>query len=143
VNIIAEAFMLHFLDVLLTLVHFGIVGFNLFGWIPKATRKAHFISIVLTAASWFILGIWFGTGYCPFTDWQWRVKERLGERNLPANFIEYYAEKITGKDFDPAIINNLITICFALAALLSIYVNFILARRKTNASLKRKADGFN
>jgi hypothetical protein len=117
--------------VLLTIVHFGIVGFNLFGWIPMATRKAHFISIVLTAASWFILGIWFGTGYCPFTDWQWSVKERLGERNLPSNFIEYYAEKITGKDFDPAFINGVITICFVLAALLSIYVNFIKPRRKT------------
>jgi hypothetical protein len=73
--------MLLLLDLFLTLVHIAIVLFNLFGWIPKTTRKAHFISILLTAVSWFLLGIWFGMGYCPFTDWQWRVKEQLGERN--------------------------------------------------------------
>lgn len=122
--------MLRFLDVLLTLVHLAIVAFNLFGWIPRATRKAHLVSIVLTAASWFLLGIWFGMGYCPFTDWQWQVKERLGERNLPPNFIEYYAEKLTGRDYDPSFINMLITVCFALAAGLSLYVNFVLPRLK-------------
>ncbi|MCW3107811.1 MAG: hypothetical protein JWQ09_2317, partial [Segetibacter sp.] len=62
---------------------------------PK-TKKAHFISILLTAGSWFLLGIWFGWGYCPVTDWQWQVKEKLGEKGLPASFIEYYGEKITG-----------------------------------------------
>lgn len=118
--------MLRFLDVLLTIVHLGIVLFNLFGWIPRATRRAHFVSIVLTAASWFLLGIWFGTGYCPFTDWQWDVKAKLGERNLPANFIEYFAEKVTGYDFDSSLVSTLIAVCFALAALISIYVNFIL-----------------
>ncbi|HKH60038.1 MAG TPA: DUF2784 domain-containing protein [Flavitalea sp.] len=116
--------MLHFLDVLLTIVHLAIVGFNLFGWIPKATRKTHLILILCTAASWFLLGIWFGFGYCPFTDWQWRVKEELGERNLPSNFIEYFAEKVTGKDFDAQLVNNVIGICFALVSIISIYLNF-------------------
>jgi len=118
-------FMLQFLDVLLTIVHLAIVLFNLFGWIPKITRKAHFISVVLTAASWFLLGIWFGMGYCPFTDWQWQVKEKLGEGNLPVNFIEYFVEKITGHDFDPQFISNVIAVSFALVALLSVYINFI------------------
>jgi hypothetical protein len=120
--------MLQFLDILLTIVHLAIVGFNLFGWIPTVTRKAHFISIVLTAVSWFLLGIWFGMGYCPFTDWQWQVKEKLGERNLPPNFIEYFAEKFTGSDFDPQFVNNVIAIGFAIVALLSIYINFIHPR---------------
>ena len=118
--------MFHFLDILLTIVHLSIVCFNLFGWMPKKWRKAHFISIVLTAASWFILGIWFGFGYCPFTDWQWQVKERLGEKNLPANFVEYFAEKITGQNFSPTLVSNVIAISFAAAALISVYVNFVL-----------------
>ena len=124
--------MLGFLDVLLTILHLAIILFNLFGWIPKRTRKAHFISIIVTAACWFLLGIWFGMGYCPFTDWQWRVKEQLGERNLPSNFIEYFAEKLTGKDFGPQLVSAVIAVCFALAALLSVCVNFILPliRRK-------------
>ena len=66
--------MLQLLDVLLTIIHILIIVFNLFGWIPKRTRKAHLVSILLTAASWFVLGIWYGTGYCPFTEWQWKVK---------------------------------------------------------------------
>jgi len=122
--------MLKFLDILFTIVHLSIVLFNLFGWIPKATRRAHFICILLTAASWFLLGIWFGIGYCPFTDWQWQVKEKLGERNLPNNFIEYVAEKISGRHFDAGFVDAVTAISFALAVVLSIYVNFILPRIK-------------
>jgi hypothetical protein len=127
--------MIRFLDVLLTIVHLAIVFFNLFGWIPRVTRRAHFVSIVLTAASWFLLGIWFGMGYCPFTDWQWDVKAKLGEHNLPANFIEYFAERVTGYDFDSSFVSTVIAVCFVLAALISIYVNFILpaVRRKRRA----------
>ena len=130
-------FMLQLLDVILTIVHLAIITFNLFGWIPKVTRKAHFISIVLTAASWFLLGIWFGMGYCPFTDWQWQVKEKLGEKNLPPNFIEYFCEKITGSNFDPQFVSNVIAICFALAVLLSIYLNFMHPRLRKNKSANK------
>ena len=122
--------MLKFLDVLFTIVHLAIILFNLFGWIPKATRKAHFMAILLTAASWFLLGIRFGIGYCPVTDWQWQVKARLGERNLPNSFIEYYAEKLSGRNFDTGFIDTVTAIAFGLATLLSVYVNFILPRIK-------------
>ena len=117
--------MLHLLDIFLSIVHLSIIGFNLFGWIWPSARKAHLISILITAASWFILGIWFGIGYCPVTDWQWNVKEKLGEQNLPASFVTYFANKITGKNFSDAFINTVTVICFALAVLISIYVNFI------------------
>lgn len=122
--------MLRFLDGLLTIAHLALVLFNLFGWIPRVTRKAHLVTIVLTAASWLVLGIWFGTGYCPLTDWQWEVKEKLGERNLPPNFIEYFVEKWTGRDYDTSFVGLLITIFFAGAAGLSLYVNFVLPRIK-------------
>lgn len=120
--------MLVFLDILLTIVHLTIILFNLFGWAFRSTRKLHFVFIVLTAASWFILGIWYGMGYCPVTEWQWNVKERLGENNLPSNFIEYFAEKITGYNFSGQLVNTVIGVCFAVAALLSVYVNFIRRR---------------
>jgi hypothetical protein len=125
--------MFKFLDVLLTIVHLSIILFNLFGWIPKAARRAHFICILLTAASWFLLGIRFGIGYCPFTDWQWQVKEKLGERNLPNNFIEYVAEKLSGRNFDSGFVDSVTAIGFALAVVLSIYVNFILPRIKAGS----------
>lgn len=117
--------MLHFLDAILTLVHFIIIGFNLFAWICPTTRKAHFVCIMATAASWFLLGIWYGIGYCPITDWQWQVKTRLGEHNLPVSFVKYYADKISGRNFSPSFINAVTVTCFVAALLLSVYVNFI------------------
>lgn len=123
--------MLHFLDILLTLLHLLIIGFNLSGWIFPVTRKLHFIFIIATAFSWLILGIWFGMGYCPITDWQWRVKEQLGEHNLPDSFITYYANKITGRDFSDSLINLLTLIFFVLAALLSVYFNFLKRKQSS------------
>ena len=123
--------MLKTLDVLFTILHLVIIVFNLFGWIFRRTRKLHLISVILTAASWFLLGIWFGMGYCPLTDWQWKVKEQLGEHNLPSNFVEYLAEKVSGIDVSTQLVNTVIGVCFGVAALLSVYVNFF--RRKPAA----------
>jgi len=120
------------LDLLLTLLHFVIIGFNLFGWIWKATRKAHLICIAITAGCWFILGIWFGIGYCPITDWQWHIKEKLGETNLPGSFIKYYADKISGRNVNDSFIDAVTSGCFFIAVLLSVYFNFVKDRIFSN-----------
>lgn len=117
--------MLHFLDVFYTILHLLFIGFNMFAWIWPKTRKAHLVTIMLTAASWFVLGIWFGWGYCPITDWQWQVKERLGETHLPASFIEYYGEKITGTSINTEAVNIITLATFLLMVILSVYVNFL------------------
>jgi hypothetical protein len=122
--------MLRLLDIFLTFIHLIIIGFNLFGWIWPATRKMHFICVLATAASWLLLGLWFDVGYCPVTDWQWQVKVQLGEHDLPASFIKYYADKITGKNISSSFVDLITAICFAVAALLSVYVNFIKKNRK-------------
>jgi len=116
--------LLKFLDILLTLTHLALIGFNLFGWIWEKTRKAHLITVAATAFSWFILGIWLGWGYCPITDWQWKVKEKLGEINLPSSFIKYYADKISGKNIDPSIVDTTTLIAFLIVIVLTIYFNF-------------------
>lgn len=122
--------MLHAGDIGLTLVHLIIIVFNLFGWIFSTTRRAHFICIMLTAFCWFVLGIWFGWGYCPVTDWQWHIKEKLGETNLPGSFITYYANKITGRHFSDSLINIITLVLFLLAAVISVYVNFFKKKSK-------------
>ncbi len=122
--------MLHLTDVLLTLLHVIIILFNLFGWIFPATRKAHFICVVITLFCWFVLGIWLGWGYCPITDWQWHVKEKLGETNLPASFITYYANKITGMHFSDSVSNIFTLILFFSAAVISVYVNFLKKKNR-------------
>lgn len=120
--------MLQLLDIFLTIVHLVLIGFNLFGWIWPATRKLHLVTILATGASWFILGIWFGLGYCPITDWQWEVKKQLGEQNLPGSFIKYFADKITGKNFSSSLINYITLGFFLAATVLSVYFNFIRQR---------------
>lgn len=117
-------------DFLFTVLHLLIIGFNLLGWIWPSTRKLHFIVVLLTAGSWLILGIWYGLGYCPITDWQWQIKERLGETNLPNSFVKYFADKITGQNLSANFIDAATAISFAAAAVLSVYLNFI--HKKTN-----------
>jgi hypothetical protein len=127
---------LHFLDILLTFAHLAIIIFNLFAWIWVKTRKAHLIVAGITLGSWFILGIWFGWGYCPFTDWQWDVKEKLGETDLPNSFVKYFADKITGKDFPPTLIDRITLISFLIAIACSLYVSFFRKKKRmtiTNA----------
>jgi hypothetical protein len=126
--------LLRFLDILLTIVHLLVIGFNLFGWIWPRTRKAHLVCVLLTAASWLVLGIWFGWGYCPITDWQWDVKHKLGEQNLPNSFIKYYADKLAGKEFDTGFIDTVTAVSFAVAGLLSLYVNFFLKKRVSSGA---------
>ena len=120
--------MLKSLDIFLSFVHFALIGFHLFGWIFPKTRKAHLVTVAATAFSWFGLGIFYGWGYCPITDWEWNVKQKLGEINLPNSFIKYYADKISGKNIDPALIDGFTLGFFIAAIILSIYFNFF--RRK-------------
>lgn len=117
-------------DLLYTGLHLVIIGFNLFGWIWPATRKLHFVLVLLTAASWLLLGLWYGIGYCPITDWQWQVKEKLGEKDLPASFIKYYADQISGRDISATLIDLVTAGSFAAAAGLSVYVNFFRRKRR-------------
>ncbi len=116
--------MLVALDIALSVLHLTIIGFNLFGWIPKRTRRAHLVLAGLTLGSWLILGIWYGPGYCPVTDWQWRVKTQLGVRNLPPSYITWLAEKLSGQRFPDAVVNMATLATFAIAILLSLYFNF-------------------
>jgi len=116
------------LDLLLTLFHFVIIGFNLLGWIWKRTRKLHFIVVCATAACWFILGIWFGIGYCPITDWDWQIKEKLGEHDLPNSFIKYYADMIAGHLVNATLIDALTAGGFFIAVILAVYFNLIQKR---------------
>lgn len=127
---------LKLLDILLTQLHLLIIGFNLLGWIWKKTRRLHFIVVSITAACWFILGIWFGIGYCPITDWQWHVKEQLGEHNLPNSFIKYFADKVSGTNINSTLIDVVTVAGFFMATVLSVYLNFF------RSALKHKS-GYN
>lgn len=116
------------LDILFTILHLIIIGFNLFGWIVKQTRKLHFWFAMLTLACWVVLGIWYGIGYCPITDWQWTIKAQLGEQDLPGSFIKYFADKIMGTNINSDLIDALTLGLFLIAIGCSIKVNFFKSK---------------
>tara|TARA_B100000029_G_C17176096_1_gene815135 strand:- start:163 stop:537 length:375 start_codon:yes stop_codon:yes gene_type:complete len=80
---------MYFLDILLSLLHISFIGFCVFGWMFKKTRKANLIFLGATFISWFLLGMWKGIGYCIITDYHYQVKGFLGETNLPYSYIKY------------------------------------------------------
>jgi hypothetical protein len=92
--------MYKFLDYFFTALHGGFVLFTLTGWAWSKTRRVHLIATTLTILSWFGLGIFYGWGYCPSTDWHWEVKRRLGETDLPNSYIKYYLDKLTPFNWD-------------------------------------------
>ena len=119
-----------FLDILFFVLHIVTIGFNLVGWIWPKTRKLHLTVVILTLASWLGLGIWFGFGYCFLTDWHWTIKEKLGEADLPNSFVKYFADQITGLDFDPGLIDGITLGAFGVAIGAAIYVNFMRPKVK-------------
>lgn len=52
--------------------------------------------VLFIAFSWFILGIFYGFGYCFLTEWHWQVKYKLGEYDLPYSYIQYLLNEYLG-----------------------------------------------
>ena len=118
-----DATLYRLLDLGLLTFHGFLVGFNLVGWVWRRTRRLHLFAISTTLLSWFGLGVIYGWGYCPLTDWHWQVKRALGETGLPASWVKYYVDRITGVTWDTALVDGLV-IGSALAALvLSVVLN--------------------
>lgn len=121
-------------DYFFLVFHTALILFNLFAWIWKPLRRAHLVVITLTFASWGILGIWYGWGYCPLTDWHWEVLYRLGQDDLPASYISYLVQRMLGWHL-PAITVDILTLGFALVALVaSVKVNFFSSGIRSNES---------
>jgi hypothetical protein len=105
-----------FLDVFFLVVHGLLVLFVLTGWISRPTRRFHLLVMASVFVSWFGLGLVYGWGYCPSTDWHWGVKRTLGEANLPNSYVKYYLDRVTGSDWDPGFVDASV-LGFALVAL--------------------------
>ena len=113
-----------FLDTLFLIFHSSLIVFSLVGWIWKKTRRAHFLVLSLTMSSWFVLGIWYGFGYCPCTDWHWRVKRELGETTLPISYVKYYADRLTGVEWNSLVLDLSVAVLGLATFGVSIWLNF-------------------
>jgi hypothetical protein len=123
--------MLRLADIAFASFHILLTTFNLVGWIWPRTRRLHLVVLSGTLLSWFGLGVAYGWGYCPLTDWHWQVKHALGERGLPASFVKYYADRVTGVSWDPALVDGVVVALAFLALGLSIALNVQAWRRGT------------
>ena len=126
--------MLVFLDYFFLIFHSVFTLFNVFGWIWKKTRKIHLITILLTTASWFILGIWYGLGYCFCTDWHWQVREMLDKPPESSSYIHFLILETTGINLSPSMVDNCVMIIFIVCFSLSIILNIRdrIRKRKVN-----------
>jgi hypothetical protein len=113
------------LDIFFVLFHTSLILFNLFGWIWKKTRKCNLITLSLTGASWLFLGIIVGVlGYCPLTDWHFRILYKLGKTNLPDSYIKYLFDRLTGLDINASLVDKVTLYSFLAALILSLIFNF-------------------
>lgn len=113
--------------------HTILILFNVFGWMVPRWRFANFISLSLTAFSWFLLGIWFGWGYCVCTDWHWQIREMLGYQNMSSSYIHFLILKLTTIDFPANLVDLYTVIVFFSVFIISAYVNMTkyMANKKT------------
>ena len=112
-----------FLDKFFFVFHSTVIVFNLLGWVWKKTRLANLIVILSTFFSWFVLGIWYGFGYCPSTDWHWLVRRKLGYYDLPSTYTKFLIDSLTGWDVNETLVKILTVGLLVLALFASVWMN--------------------
>jgi hypothetical protein len=127
-----------FLNIFFFAFHTVLTLFNIIGWAFPRTRKLHLVTSLLTAGSWFILGIWYGWGYCLCTDWHWAVREKLGFENESTSYIHFLILKLTGINADTDLVDNATLIIFVASVILSIFLNVRDWLRKKNTRVSKK-----
>ena len=119
-----------FLDKFFFGFHSLVILFSLLGWLWTKTRRLNLILLLLTGFSWGVLGIWYGFGYCPSTDWHWQVRMKLGRYDMPASYTKFLVDSITGLDVNARLVDALTLIFFLIALTVSMIVNIRDWRRR-------------
>jgi len=125
--------LLHAADIGLLIFHCALMAFNCFGMFWRRLRLANLVTLLLTGASWTLLGIWYGLGYCPLTDWHWQIKTRLGVTGLPNSYLKWLVDAPTGWDVNAQAVDVVAAVVFASALLLSVVWNIADYRRRARA----------
>lgn len=113
---------LHLIDYFFFLFHTVLILFNVFGWVIPRWRFANLLTLSLTAFSWFVLGVFHGLGYCPFTDWHWEVRRILGYNDQSNSYIHFLILKILGINLPENLVDMATVIVFFTAFSISIFL---------------------
>ena len=119
-----------FLNYFFYIFHALLILFNCFGWIVPKLRIWHLTSLLLTAFSWFVLGIWYGWGYCLCTDWHYMVLRNLGETGMSPSYIHFLLLKFTGVNFSEPLVDIATATVFFVSLGISVWLNWGSAVRK-------------
>lgn len=103
--------------------HTSLILFNIFGWAFRRTRRYNLATLLLTGFSWFVLGFWYGWGYCFCTDWHWNVRRHMGYSDQTDSYIHFLLIKVTGINFPLPLVEYVTGIVFFTSLLLSIGLN--------------------
>ncbi|MGB2764982.1 MAG: DUF2784 family protein [Candidatus Aminicenantaceae bacterium] len=112
-----------FFDKFFFVFHSMLIVLILFGWIWRKTRVINFIVVLLTALSWTVLGIWYGFGFCPCTEWHWQVREKLGYFDMPSSYTKFLIDSLTGLDVNEKLVDILAVSFLVLALFFSVFTN--------------------
>ncbi len=119
-----------FLNKFFFVFHSALMVFILFGWVWRKTRIANLVVILLTAFSWTFLGIWYGFGYCPSTDWHWQVRMKLGYSDMPSSYTKFLIDSLTGLKTSETLVDFLAVLFLLLALFASVWTNVRDWRRR-------------
>ena len=122
--------MLSFLNIFFFVFHTVLIVFNLFGWVWRRTRLANLMTLGATAFFWFIIGIWYGVGYCPSTEWHWQVRLRLGYTIETYSYTKFLVDTITGLDVNAKLVDTATVTLFLLAICASVFTNIKSCRER-------------
>ncbi len=115
---------LELLDTFFLAFHTLLILFNSLGWIIRRLRWYNLVTLLLTGFSWFVMGIWYGWGYCFCTDWHWQVRRALGDTDLPISYITFLIQHWTGFQPDPYLVDIATGTVFGLALICSSILNY-------------------
>lgn len=118
-------------DWFFVLFHSLLIVFNLFGWIRKKWLRYNLLTLLLTGGSWVFLGIFYGLGYCPLTDWHWMVLGKLGNYPETNSYIAYLFKRLIGFEITDSFADALTLWVYLVALGISITLNTMyLIKRK-------------
>jgi hypothetical protein len=112
------------LDWFFVAFHTLLITFNLFGWIRKAWLRYNLITLLLTGGSWIFLGLFYGLGYCPLTDWHWMVLENLAKHPETNSYVAYLFNRVTGLEISDSFADGLTLWVYLGALCISLIKNF-------------------
>jgi Protein of Unknown function (DUF2784) len=114
---------LSFLNIFFFCFHTAFIFFNVFGWMWPRLRRWNLYTLLMTAFSWFVLGIWYGWGYCFCTDWHWTVRRQLGFKDESNSYIHFLIVQLTGADIPAQVVDYVTAIVFFISLSISVFIN--------------------